>query len=403
MKKQTTITAPENSEEMLMNAPIGFFSSTPEGRLKYANPAMARIFGYETPEDLVSSVKGIAQQLYHNPEDRENIKHILEGKEEILDYDSRFRRKDGSIFWGSYSARTLRDKNGNVYAYEGFFQDITRRKEENQNLLKTKFAMDHAPDNIIWIDHDGYLVYVSDSSCKKLGYSRGELLKMKIFDIDPDFPPEIWEQHKEDLRRAGKMLLESRHRTKNGLIYPVEISTNYFMDDGKFLTCVFYRDITERKKRQEELQKAKFAMDRAPDSVMWIATDGHIVYVSDSSCETLGYSRDELLEMEIFDIDPDLSRERLQQLKEDFQRLGKIVFESRHRTKDGRIFPVEVSSNHFTYNDSSLICAFGRDISDRKRMEEALMESEEKYRTLVNNMQDVMFRCDLEGIAPVIE
>ncbi|WP_051617330.1 cache domain-containing protein [Desulfonatronovibrio hydrogenovorans] len=130
-----------------------------------------------------------------------------------------------------------------------------KRKEAEDALRMTQFAMDKASDSIIWVGEEGDILYANDSASSSLGYSKDELLKMKVFDIDPDFPADKWEDHKNELRKKVHMRFESRHLTKDGRVFPVEISTNYFEYKGGFLACAFDRDITEARQAQEEREK----------------------------------------------------------------------------------------------------------------------------------------------------
>ncbi len=151
--------------------------------------------------------------------------------------------------------------------------DITERKREHESLMRTQFAMDRASDSILWVDEDGRLVYVNDSACTSMGYTREELLKLTVFDIDPDFPFAQWEQHKQDMRRLGRMSFESRHRAKDGRTFPVEVSTNYFDFDGHFLSCAFDRDITKRKRAEAALEKRIMALSQPLDDPEGIALE----------------------------------------------------------------------------------------------------------------------------------
>ncbi|HBA55115.1 MAG TPA: hypothetical protein DCZ04_11855, partial [Syntrophorhabdus aromaticivorans] len=92
--------------------------------------------------------------------------------------------------------------------------------------------VDHAHASIYWINKDAKLIYVNDAACKASGYSRDELLTMTILDIDPDFTEERWKKHWAKKKRVGSIVFESRHRTKDGRIYPVQISADYLAYDN---------------------------------------------------------------------------------------------------------------------------------------------------------------------------
>jgi two-component system, cell cycle sensor histidine kinase and response regulator CckA len=125
--------------DILMSAPIGIFTSTPEGRFLSANPAMARMYGYDSPDDMVKSVTDIARQIYVNPADRFQLYHMLENNEAARNFESLQKRKNGSTFWAMESVQVIRNKDGSVGHVQGFITDIsgqiqTDGRQENKSL-----------------------------------------------------------------------------------------------------------------------------------------------------------------------------------------------------------------------------------------------------------------------------
>jgi PAS domain S-box-containing protein len=119
------------------NAVEGFFQSTPAGSFLTVNPAFARIFGYASPEELISTISDISQQYYVNHEDRLRYMEILQEKGAVQNFEFKARRKDGAMVWVSNSTRVIVDEGGNIIRYDGIVEDITERKqmeEEKQSL-----------------------------------------------------------------------------------------------------------------------------------------------------------------------------------------------------------------------------------------------------------------------------
>ncbi|MGA3209642.1 MAG: PAS domain S-box protein, partial [Syntrophales bacterium] len=119
------------------NAVEGFFQSTPEGSFLTVNPAFARIFGYASPEELISTISDISQQYYVNYEDRLRYMEILQEKAAVQNFEFKARRKDDTAVWISNSTRAIVDEGGNIIRYDGIVEDITERKrmeEEKQSL-----------------------------------------------------------------------------------------------------------------------------------------------------------------------------------------------------------------------------------------------------------------------------
>jgi len=209
-----------------------------------------------------------------HPNDRAYVdaqwKRCLAG--EVYDVEHRII-VDGKVKWVREKASLEFNKDGGVLGAFGITQDITKRVLRERALRFTQFAVDHASDEAYWIDKDAAFVYVNDAACKALGYRREELLRMKVADVDPDFPMDVWPAHWEKKRQDPTMRFEARHRTKDGRIYPVEITSNFLMFENIEYACSFARDITDRKvaeqtrdvlmqqlqERNEELQSIVFA------------------------------------------------------------------------------------------------------------------------------------------------
>lgn len=124
----------ERLRNVLENADDGFFQSTLEGKFLEANPAMARLLGYSSPEELIQSVHDLARQHYVDPAQRDQLWRLLEEKGQILGFDCQFRRRDGQIVWVSVNARLVRDDDGRVLYLEGFSRDVTAEREATDRI-----------------------------------------------------------------------------------------------------------------------------------------------------------------------------------------------------------------------------------------------------------------------------
>ena len=131
-------------------------------------------------------------------------------------------------------------------------------------------------------------------------------------------------------------------------------------------------------------------VELASEAIFWLERNGRFSYVNERACHSLGYTRAELLLMFLWDIDPDFSKERWDNQWEDLEEKEKNTFETRHRRKDGHIFPVEVSACQIISDEEEYHAAFVRDITERKAVEMALSESEERFRTLMEDRKSVV-------------
>jgi PAS domain S-box-containing protein len=120
--------------DIFENAVIGVYQSTPAGRFQSANPAFAKLFGYETPEELMENIKDSQHDVYVNPEDRLRFKKLMTEEGEVKGFQAEFKRRDGSHFWISISGKAIHDDQGRILHYEGTFEDITTRKKAENEL-----------------------------------------------------------------------------------------------------------------------------------------------------------------------------------------------------------------------------------------------------------------------------
>jgi len=117
--------------------------------------------------------------------------------------------------------------------------------------------MDNVQDAVYWVEEDARISYVNDAACRLTGYDRDELVGMFVTELNPDIPEEAWPQVWSSLKAAGKRTFETRHRTKDGLAFPVEVSANFLQYRGKEYSCAFVRDITARQQLETRLRQAE--------------------------------------------------------------------------------------------------------------------------------------------------
>ena len=222
-----------------------------QGEFLYISPSCLRITGY-AQADFISN----PQLLYDiiHAEDRPimdshvaNIRHEDDGS-----LDFRIVTKDGEIRWIAHGCRAVFGRDGNFLGRRGSNRDITERKQAEEALRLTRFSVDAASEAIFWMTPDARIVDVNVAACRSLGYTREELLQLRVPDVDAHYDAELWPKHFAELRQRGSMTFESEHRTKDGRLIPVEIVANHVVYFGDERNCAFVRDITERK--QVELQ-----------------------------------------------------------------------------------------------------------------------------------------------------
>src|SRR5215831_17720922 len=126
------------------NAVEGIFQTTSDGHYLSVNPALARIYGYETPEALMTSLTDIGGQLYVNASRRAEFARLLHGHSTVSGFESQVYRRDGQVIWITENARAVRDAGGTLLYYEGTVEDITERKRAEEELRHAKAAAEAA-------------------------------------------------------------------------------------------------------------------------------------------------------------------------------------------------------------------------------------------------------------------
>lgn len=221
-----------------------------EGRIVYFNQACKALSGYSLDE-----VKGKnLWDILLIPEEAKSVKNFfrkIRAEKFPNEYQHYWITKDGSYRWIAWSNTALLDETGSVEHIIGTGVDITERKqseEEYKTILRTTL-------DGFWItDMQGRFLEVNDAYCNLIGYTRDELLSMKITDVEAVEKPEETVQHLRHIIETGGDRFETRHRRKNGEIVDIEVSVNHINVGGGRMV-VFLRDITRRKQTFEEIRK----------------------------------------------------------------------------------------------------------------------------------------------------
>lgn len=248
-------------------------------------------------------------------------------------------------------------------------RNITERKHAEQQLRLTQFTLERAADSVIWVTRDEAVVYANDAACTLLGYTHEELRSLRLDDVDPYFTEEHKEPTWQQLRERGVLRFEGVHRHKDGHDIPVEVLTNYLAFEGQVYACIFSRDITERKRQEEDLRIFKILAENTPDGVTIVDMQTNIQYANSAYKTMTGYGED-IIGMQGLRLaaeeDLALAQETLQKLPDD----RSMSLSMTYRRKDGSTFPVDISV--FLIEDDNgqaLLAGFVRDMTEQKRAE----------------------------------
>ena len=249
---------------LMDNVPGAVYRGMPDWTVPVMSADIGKITGYSSSE--FTSGRKPWYEVVH-PDDQRMLKErVLEGvrtREQVLRLEYRLLHRDGSIRWVGDRRQMIYGDDGRLRWVDGLILDITDRKRSDVALRLTQFTVDRGSEATYWMGPDGSLIYVNDRMCEALGYSREELLSMKIQEINPEFPTERWPYHWDELRKRRIFSVESTHRAKDGHLIPVEITANYIEFDGKEYNCVSAHDISRRKRVQEESRRLQAQLIQA--------------------------------------------------------------------------------------------------------------------------------------------
>ncbi len=350
-----------------------FVQDPATGDILDVSARMGMMYGYTREEALQIKVEDLSsgEPPYTQKDALVWMKKAATGEPQLFEW--RAKNKDGHLFWVEVNMRraVIEGQDQLLVAV----RDITERKQAEEALRESaeqyRIITNTSMDGFAIVDVTGRLLDVNEAYSRMIGYSRDELLKMSVSDIEViATPEEIQTQHQKTL--AGSQLFESRHRRKDGRIIDVEVSMTFMHQSGQIL--VFLRDITERKQAEEALRESaeqyRVITNTSMDGFVVSDQVGRFLDMNEAYCHMLGYSRDELLKMSIPDIEAEETPEEIHKRIQRIMESGVDRFETRHRRKDGRIIDVEVSLTFM--NQTARQLTFLRDVTDRKRAEAQL-------------------------------
>jgi PAS domain S-box-containing protein len=369
----------DNASDMIIR-----FQLSPTFKTDYVSPSSERVIGYKPEEFYADPELGL--KAIH-PEDRKPFLEYVSLKN--LDHRPitlRMVRKGGTIIWTEQTFTTIHDHNGKPVAVQAISRDVTERKlmEEEIQAEKNKLqSLIGAMDCTLTIqDRDFNVIYQNEPS--KLA-SGGDHIGEKCYRVYEGRDSICVGCPVAKAFKDGKSHTSERRRLEpSGEITFWENTANPIRDaEGNIVSCVeVARDITERKKAEQaladEATRRHILVDQSLDGIVVLDEDAKVVEANQKFAETLGYTPEEVRELHTWDWDKQYPPEKLLEMGRNVDEKG-LNLETKHHRKDGSVIDVEISINGATVAGRKLIFCVSRDVTERRRMEKALRESEEKF------------------------
>jgi len=376
-----------------------------EGRNILANETFRDFLGVG-PEEITGKYP---DEFFLDREDglksRQADRELIESSRDKHVQEQNVRDREGNLH-RLYTVKIAeRDAGGKVNRIFGVSTDITtiRQSEEALRRSEKRFRelFEHSNDAIFIHDLEGRILDVNRQTCRMLGYNREELLNRDVITLHPEADKAAGLNHLKAIRTKGSLSFESRLQRSDGSTLEVEVSSKLIDLDSPAIQSVV-RDITERKRAEAAMRdserKYRVLFETSSEALSIIDVEtGRYIEVNRAGQQLFGYSRKEFIEQirpQDLNPDPQQSSDLMKEILSDDQ---VHHYELVHRHKNNTLIPVDIYAARFTLDGHKYILAQARDITERKRAEEALRENERRYRALFDTSSEALCVLDVDS------
>ncbi|MEZ5057537.1 MAG: PAS domain S-box protein [Saprospiraceae bacterium] len=362
-----------------------------DGLFEYINNSALKTLGYSESE-----AHSLNEYTILGISKKEWAKQWKELKEQKESSHITFKyRKDGTpvpvevvINFIEHEGRTLMCK---------YARDISDVYSSKKELESAKFTVDNAVEMIFWMDEKGKLTYANKAASRITGYSEDELLTMSTFDLNSEIPKAKWKDHWQKVKEEGSFSKEMYFQRKSGEKFPVFIEAQHLEFDGHEYHCAFVRDYSRKKEKDSLIQLSMHTLNQSFDMIYWLTEDTKFHYFNDSFKKFFGYSDDELANLDVFDFFPNATKKTYADAWKKLKAGVTIRGEREVKNRKGEMIPVEILVSLVKFDNKEFACAYLRDITDRKKTEETIRKSEERFRSVVSSATDAIITADENG------
>ncbi len=371
-------------------------------RVIMISDAGASLLGYKSTNEIIGLP---LNDVWNNPEEKEKFFSLLKRNGRVKEFTTTVKRLDGKTIYVAVSASYFKDGTGNILGIEGIIRDITYRKKTEEELIKSNRVFNHSMDMLCIAGFDGYFKTLNPAWAKTLGWSNEELLAKPFIEfVHPDDRETTTNARLKLVDGKDIYQFENRYLCKDGSIR--WLSWNSYPYSEEKVIYAVARDITERKQVEMELSTEQFfsrtLMEKVTDQIYFKDLNSKFIRVSNNVALRFGLSNpNEVVGKSDFDFFTKEHAQFAYEIEQKIIETGKPVidFEEMETWPDGRVTWVSTTKMPFYDKQGIIIGTFGisRDITDRKRTEEALRVSEERLRMVIDTTNDAIWDIESES------
>ncbi len=387
--------------EMIDHATDGMMIEDFDGNIMVVNKQQALRTGYSKEEILSMNIDDLFPSSSNYKDTEESREKLAAGEPVVFEYV--VTRRNGSKL--DVEVKLVKIVFNGKPALFSVSHDITERKKTEQALRESEVRFhilnEQSRDGIVILDQKGNVYQSNKQFAAMIGYSPEEMSQLHVTDWEYLYPRDRLMEMIRTVDENGDHF-ETVHRRRDGSTYFVEISTNAAVIGGQKLIFCICRDISKRKKDEEALREseARFRelIDQAADAILVHDHEGNVLMANAQAVVISGCGQEELLSMNMADIFQDVAvSDHRKKYWRHVEKGDSLIFETTIGYKDGSTAIIEVKLAGITFAGRDAILAFSRDITERKKAEQALRESEQKFRELVEKAVEGIIVNDLEG------
>lgn len=402
-----------NYQSIFENAVNGIFQVTPGGSFIRINKAFVRMFGFDSQEEMIKSIPCIDEQ-YVRPKDREYIKDLMEKRGFVECFETELFRKDKSKIYVSVNARAVKDATGKVLYHEGFIEDITKRKEAEFEALRERedlnAILNNMPMGVIITDVNGLFLFVNLEFTNITGYTIEDVPTGREW-FRKAYPDKKYRYRVTEFWR-DKVLSKSREwaeeeftiQCKNGEMKDIEFRSIILRE---YIITILV-DVTARKRAEMALkiseEKFRLLFEKSADPILLINKKRRIIDCNDAVLKLLNHkSKLDIIGLNPTDLSPETqpdgekSSEKTRKIMRKALKQGTSHFEWVLKRSNGEDILVEGTFTLIMIAGEPVLFTVWRDITERRRTEEAIKRAEENYRMIFENAMEGIFQTTPDG------